>query len=173
MAGTLVLLMGRSFSGKTRLAEALGEGLDARVVGYDTINAERGLQGGQGVPVEEWIATGAIAHDRAKALLADDRAVVVDDTSSPRVLRDEWRSLARDRRARFLLVHVDADEALIRRRLARNRATGERPDVVDAVLEGHLHAFEPPEADEPHLLVPAGTAPQEVVRAVAHALALP
>ena len=125
------------------------------------------------MPVEEWLATGAIAHARAGALLAVGRIVVVDDTSSPRFLRDEWRRLADESDAAFLLVHVDADESLIRRRVATNRASGARPDVVDAVLEEHLRAFEPPEQGEAHLAVRAGSALRTVAHAVAAALTPP
>jgi len=74
--------------------------------------------------------------------------VIVDDTSSPRFLRDGWRSLAAQFGVGFVLVYLDVDHATIRRRQAENRVSQRRRDVADAVLEEHLAGFEPPEPDE-------------------------
>ena len=52
MSGRLVLPCGRSYSGKSTLARALADALPGVVVGLDAINEERGLHGGQGIPVE-------------------------------------------------------------------------------------------------------------------------
>lgn len=54
VSGRLLLLCGRSFSGKTTLARVLADALPAVVVSLDAINDERGLHGGDGIPVEEW-----------------------------------------------------------------------------------------------------------------------
>src|SRR5947209_8113646 len=128
----VVLLMGRSFSGKSTIAGELAQALHARVLSYDAVNAERGLRGGEGIPVEEWVQTNAIAHDRAAALLDADLTVVVDDTSSPRFLRDEWRQLASDMHARFVLVFIDIATEVVQKRLLANRADAARADVTDS-----------------------------------------
>lgn len=151
MPGSIVLLTGRSFSGKSTAAALLGAALPATTLAYDAINAERGLRSGDGVPVAEWLRTNDEAHERARTLLADGAAVVVDDTSSPRFLRDGWRRLAREAGASFVLVLVDVDPAEIRRRWTANRASGGRHDVTDEVMAAHLAAFETPGVDEPHL----------------------
>ncbi len=93
----IVLLCARSFSGKSTLAEALARQLPATVVSLDAINAERGLHGGQGIPIDEWSRTNEVARDRTRGGIADGVTVVVDDTSSPRFLRDGWRALADSR----------------------------------------------------------------------------
>ena len=74
--------------------------------------------------------------------------MVIDDTSSPRFLRDGWRSLAKEIGVGFVLVYLEVDQATIRRRRADNRVDQDRRDVADAVLEEHLAGFEPPEPDE-------------------------
>lgn len=117
----------------------------------DAINAERGLDGGRGIPVEDWARANHVAHRRVAALLRRGAVAVVDDTSSPRFLRDGWRELAAAERAGFVLVHVDATEQAVRDRVAANRVRPVRHDVTDAVLADHLEHFEPPGDDEPHL----------------------
>lgn len=65
----LTLLCGLSFSGKSTLAAQLVNGLNAELISLDAINQERGLDGGKGIPLQEWSATNRIAHDRASRLL--------------------------------------------------------------------------------------------------------
>jgi predicted kinase len=144
----LVLMCGTSFSGKSTVARALAPRLPARIVSLDEINARRGLWGGDGIPVEEWVRTHELASAEVRELLRAGTSVVVDDTSSPRFLRDGWRSLAAEVGARFTLVYVEVDHATVRRRRDDNRVERRRRDVTDAVLDQHLAEFEPPAADE-------------------------
>ncbi|TCC63325.1 ATP-binding protein [Kribbella pittospori] len=144
--GLLVLMCGTAYSGKSTYAQALAARVDAVVVSLDEINERRGLWGGDGIPVEEWIRTHELARTEVRAQLAAGRTVIVDDTSSLRSLRDGWRSLAAG--AGFVLVYLDVDHPTIRRRQAGNRRSLARGDVADAVLEQHLADFEPPGADE-------------------------
>lgn len=80
----LALMCGLSFAGKSTLARQLGEALPADVISLDDINAERGLDGGQGIPLEAWAETNRIAQVRATEALREGRNVVVDDAGSPR-----------------------------------------------------------------------------------------
>jgi predicted kinase len=144
----LVLLCGTSFSGKSTVARFLAPRLSASIVSLDEINERRGLWGGDGIPVEEWIRTHELASDEVRGLLTSGTSVIVDDTSSPRFLRDGWRSLAAVAGVRFTLIYIDVDHATIRRRRADNRLDPRRRDVADAVLEQHLAEFEPPQPDE-------------------------
>ena len=89
MSGAVVLLTGRSFAGTTTLAAELVKALPADLLSFDAINEERGLHGGAGIPTEEWARTKETAQTRVRAALRSARTVVVDDTSSPRFLRDE------------------------------------------------------------------------------------
>lgn len=144
----LVLLCGTAFSGKSTVARSLEPRLSATIVSLDEINERRGLWGGDGIPVEEWIRTHELASAEVRELLTSGVSVIVDDTSSPRFLRDGWRSLAASAQARFTLIYVDVDHATIRRRRADNQLDPRRPDVADAVLDQHLAEFEPPQDDE-------------------------
>jgi predicted kinase len=135
------------------VARVLAERLPARVVSLDEINERRGLWGGDGIPVEEWGRTHRIAQAEVLELLSSGTSVVVDDTSSPRFLRDGWRQLAAGAGAEFRLVYVEVDEATVRARRDRNRVSLQRQDVADDVLDQHLAEFEPPGDDENALSV--------------------
>jgi len=144
----LVLMCGMSFSGKSTFARALAAAIQATTISLDEINERRGLWGGDGILLEEWQQTHEIATAEVRAALGAGRTVVIDDTSSPRFLRDGWRSLAAQASVRFALVYLDVDPETIRGRQADNRISQGRRDVTDAVLEEHLAGFEPPEPDE-------------------------
>ena len=169
--GQLIVLCGSSFSGKSTVATWLADALGGCVVSFDAINEARGLHGGQGVPLTEWARTGQIATEQARQGLQDAQTVVVDDTSSPRFLRDRWRSLAQELEVPAVLVLVDAAPDTIRRRQVANRASGARRDVTDAVMAEHLATFEPPGPDEHAVRVTAeDSTPQQVVNAVTDVL---
>ncbi|WP_205781447.1 AAA family ATPase [Planctomonas deserti] len=168
---TLTLMCGLSFSGKSTLARGLAEELDAHLVSLDAINHERGLRGGEGIPLDEWATTNGIAHERAGALLAARREVVVDDTGSPRFIRNEWRETAKRADMPLLIVWVQIDPDLQRERVRANRADGHRDDVTDAVLTDHAAHFEPPTEDERPILVDVRETTDPVrIRAIAAAI---
>lgn len=171
VAVRLVVLCGRSFSGKSTVAGWLSDGLGGgQVVSFDAINETRGLRGGQGVPLEEWIRTSEIATQQVREGLQLGRTVIVDDTSSPRLLRDGWRSLAAQLHAAMVLVFVDSSVSTTRQRQLANGLNLTRPDVTDAVMAEHLAGFEPPGLDEPAIVVSETSTREQVVSAVAAGL---
>ena len=149
VAMTLTLMCGLSFAGKSTLAAELAEGLGARLISLDMINEERGLHGGQGIPLEEWGRSDRIAHVRVEQLLGDGAHVVVDDTGSPQFIRDAWRKTAVEAGAPFVIVWVQIDPKLQGERVRVNREAERRPDVTDAVLREHAANFEPPTNEHP------------------------
>jgi predicted kinase len=144
----LVVLCGRSFSGKSTFAALAAERLGAEIVSLDAINESRGLRGGEGIPVAEWAATHDDARASVRALLAAGRRVVLDDTSSLRFLRDAWLDLADEMGATHRLVFLDTPVEELERRVAANRRDPQRHDVVASVFADHLASFEPPSAEE-------------------------
>lgn len=168
---SLIVLCGVSFSGKSTVAQRLAPEIGATVLSLDAINRERGLEGGQGIPVSKWAETNDIARERVRGLLRSGASVIVDDTSSPRFLRDRWRSTAAETASRFLLVWVRVDPQLQRRRVAANRDSPQRPDVVEAVLAAHLESFEQPTEHEHPLVVDSALDLNQQIRAIVLALA--
>lgn len=167
----LTLMCGLSFSGKSTLAARLAQDLPARLISLDHLNAERGLEGGQGIPLEEWARTNRIAHERAGALLRQGHHVVIDDTGSPRFLRDAWRTTADAAGAPFAVVWVQVTAELQRARVLANRETQERPDVTDAVLRDHVASFEPPSEEDALTIDARNTQDTGRVREIAQVLA--
>jgi predicted kinase len=140
----LILMCGLSFSGKSTLARQLGKELEATALSLDSINEERGLHGGQGIPVEEWAKTNRLAEERSRAQLRAGGNVIIDDTGSPRFIRDRWREVAAGSQAAFALVWIEIDLELQRERVLANRLAGGRHDVTDEVLLDHVAHFESP-----------------------------
>jgi len=134
--------------GKSTVAEQLGTALRAVVVCLDAINAERGLVSGSGVADSEWVRTHEVSRQRVRAALLDGAAAVVDDTSSPRFLRDGWRELARRAGVPLVLVYVDTPVEVLLARHRANRASHERMDVSNDILRTHLQSYEEPTPDE-------------------------
>ena len=145
---SVLLLCGKSFSGKSTVGLSLAGALSAGVVSLDAINAERGLWGGDGIPISEWARTNDMAHERVRAHLRAGETVIVDDTSSPRFLRDGWRAEAKAVDAAMALVFVDTSDELRRQWLQKNRSHQYRGDVTDEVMAAHEEGFERPGEDE-------------------------
>lgn len=169
----IVLLCGRSFSGKSTVASRLADSLPGMIISLDAINDERGLWGGDGIPIEEWARTMDLAHRRASESVREGATVIIDDTSSPAFLRDRWRERAAALGVPLALVYVNVDETTLRERLRRNRADPRRGDVSDAVLAEHLASFEPPTEDEAALVVDETTNSAATIAAVRDALTAP
>jgi predicted kinase len=167
---TLALMCGLSFAGKSTFAALLAEELGAELVSLDAINAERGLDGGQGIPLTEWAESNRIAHARAKTILRENSHVVVDDTGSPRFIRDSWRETALAADVPFRIVWVQIDLELQRARVEANRADLARHDVVEGVLTDHIAAFEPPLDEDPVVVDATDTRDLRRVREVAEVL---
>ena len=149
MTLTTTILCGLAFSGKSSAARRVAAELDIDLISLDAINEERGLRGGDGLPVEEWERTSHMAMARLEAALRNGRSVVVDDTFSHRFLRDRCRAVAETCGSRFLILHRDTPLAVIEARRAENDRNPTRPSIRDDVFAAHRDGFEHPQADEP------------------------
>lgn len=161
-------MCGLSFSGKSTFAALLAEELDADLVSLDAINAERGLFGGQSVSREEWARTNEAAQVRAAEALRAGRAAVVDDTGSPRFIRDGWRAVAEATNAAFSIVWVQIDPERQRQRLLANRSNPNRHDVVEEVMAAHVASFESPAAEDPLIVDADDAASPQVAATIAN-----
>lgn len=155
----LYLLCGLAFSGKTTLAAALSRHLGAAVVSLDAINASRGLQGGMGIPAEEWSRSHGEALRQVGDLLAAGRSVIVDDTNCFRFLRDDYRAVAEHHGARTTVLYIDAPLALVQGRRRENDRVRTRASVTEPVLSELAEKFELPAEDENVLVFPFDAMP--------------
>jgi len=149
---TPTLMCALSFAGKRTFGMLLAAELDGQVISLDIIDTERGLDGRQGIPLQEWAASDRIAHERVEALLQHAGQVVADDTGSPRFIRDHWRATAKTSGVPFAIVWVQVTLDFQRKRVAANRSHQERLDVSDAVLAEHIASFEPPTSENPFVV---------------------
>ncbi len=152
----LIVLCGTSFSGKSTFASVLERELRATVISLDAINLRRGLRSGDGVAVVDWVRTHQIARAEVTAALQQRRSVVIDDTSSPRFLREGWRVLAQKVETRCVLIYLEVERDTVLRRREANNADSSRAGVRDEVLFDHLDHFEPPAPDERTLTIHPG-----------------
>jgi predicted kinase len=144
----LIAMCGLAFSGKSTMARRVAAALAAEIVSYDAINAGRGFDGGTTIADHEWEKTSLQAAEKARALLAEGRSVVVDDTFSHRFLRDRFRAVAGESGASFVLLFVDTPIAVIEVRIAENARTRRRGHIEAEVFAHHRDRFQFPAADE-------------------------
>lgn len=141
----LYLMCGLPRSGKTTLARAIAARIEGEFVSLDEINAERGLRGDQDLPVTEWARTHEIALDRCRAMMAEGRPVVVDDTNCFRWLRDDHRRDAKVAGYEVQVVFLDVPLEVC---LERARAGAPEDDLPLEIMVRTAQEFEAPTLDE-------------------------
>ena len=131
-AARLVVVAGLMASGKSTVARRIAAELDAELLVADEIRREDHEHGD---PAAYWPGFGAKVYGqmfaRARELLGEGRAVVLDATFRTRALRAQAAALAKELGVPFQLVECRCDESLCRQRLA------ERPNP-----EGWLALFD-------------------------------
>lgn len=131
-------MCGIAFSGKTTVAKQLSQALGCAYVSLDSINAERGLHGGEGLAVEEWERTHAVARVRIKELMARSEDVVLDDTNCFRWLRDCYRASAEENGYSAELVYLDVPLQEVHARMIQNSRTAGRHSIEAHVFDEHV-----------------------------------
>ncbi len=151
----LIVMCGRPGSGKSRLARALAPRLGATVVAADVVRKElAGLPVDQPSPPQrraELYEPAAIQRiydvllERAQALLAAGRPVVLDATYSTAARRAAAAAAAERLGVPFVVVHCRVDDATIERRLLlRVGEPGQASDADLAVERATRDTFEAP-----------------------------
>ena len=150
----LFVLCGLPFSGKSTLARALSERFPLEHIEIDQVHEQRGVVPGQGrrVADEDWRAAFQRSFRRLHAVLAAGGSVVWDTASYRRAQRERIRGVAARYGATAHLIYLATPEAEARRRLERNRETGERRDVPDDNFFEVALDFEVPGPDEDPIL---------------------
>ncbi|WP_435062445.1 AAA family ATPase [Halobaculum sp. EA56] len=125
---SLAVVCGLPGAGKTTVARAVGDRLDAEVLRTDVVRKE--LFPSPEYTAEESRRTYEAVFDRAGTLLADGDPVVLDGTFRRAARRDRARTLADRHGADFRLVRVVCEEAV-----AKERIRAREGDASDADVE--------------------------------------
>jgi len=150
----LLITCGLVATGKTALAQALGEAAGMPVISSDVVRKElAGLAPrerrfepfGRGIYSPRFSErTYKALLERARAALAEGRSVIVDATFGQRRHRQRARELAQAMGARFLCLECRAEERVIRQRLEeRLRAGRDASDARWETYEAQKQVFEP------------------------------
>ena len=145
---TLYLLCGMPFSGKSTLGKSIAQYLDAPYISLDEINEARGLDGGKGIPVEEWEKTHYLAIEQLRDLMPFQQNIIVDDTNCFRWLRDRFRNLGRQYGYETTVIFLDVPFTEIEKRIISNNKNRTRNGVKSEIIAEMKKTFEPPQPDE-------------------------
>lgn len=143
MTATLAVVCGPPGVGKSTAAAAAAEHLDAALLRTDLVRKE--LFEEPGYDARETERTYAALFDRARRRLAAGEAVVLDGTFRRRDQRDRAAEAAAAEGARFRLVRVTCEPAVVRERVRARE--GDPSDADVDVYESVRAAFEPVERD--------------------------
>jgi len=150
----LLITCGLVATGKTALAQALGEAAGMQVISSDVVRKElAGLAPrerrfepfGRGIYSPRFTQRAYKALlERAREALAAGRSVIVDATFAQRHYRQRARELAQRMGARFLCLECRAEEEVIRRRLEeRLRAGRDASDARWEIYHAQKQVFQP------------------------------
>jgi predicted kinase len=149
----ILLVSGPSGSGKSVLAGSLASRLGACLLATDTVRRDLFEQGSRDAAVN----TGIYSPDsrqkvydemlrQARELIRDGRGIVLDASFTKRQEREPFVELARETKARLLVIECWAPEELIRQRQARRE--GESWSASEGRWEVYLvqkAGYEPPQ----------------------------
>lgn len=142
----LVMVMGLPGSGKSFFAKALAKEIGAQYLGSDELRKELGLMGNYSL--DNKLAVYQEMFLRAKKIHNSGRSVVLDGTFFLQQVRDLVIFLAKSLSWRLAIIHIQAEEELITKRLSKPREDSEADlDVYQKIKS----EFEP--IIEKHLLI--------------------
>lgn len=143
MGPRLVVQCGLPGVGKSTIAAAVAERLDARRVRSDIVRQE--LFDEPTYSRAEKDRVYAAMLDRAEAALTDGRAAVLDATYERQTDRDDAAALAAETGAELVLVEVVCETPVARERIRRREDDPSEADV--SVYENARERFEPLERE--------------------------
>jgi predicted kinase len=140
----LVMVMGLPGSGKSFFAKALAKEIGAQYLGSDELRKELGLMGNYSL--DNKLTVYQEMFTRAKEIHKSGKSVVLDGTFFLQQVRDLVIFLAKSLSWRLTIIHIQAEEELITKRLSKPREDSEADMEVyqriksefEPILEKHL-----------------------------------
>ena len=145
-------------SGKSTFAQLALERLGAirirsdverkRLFGLNALADSRSQTGGGIYGEEATQRTYARLHELARGLLAAGFPVIVDAAFLRHAERESFRALAKEMNVPFVIASVQADEAVLKERLALRRSRADDASEADAAVLHALQAAQEPLQEE-------------------------
>jgi aminoglycoside phosphotransferase family enzyme/predicted kinase len=154
----LIVTHGLPGCGKSTFAQLALERLGAirirsdverkRLFGLATLADSRSQTGGGIYGEETTQRTYARLHELARGLLAAGFPVIVDAAFLRHAERENFRALAKEMNAPFVIASLQADEAVLKERLALRRSRADDASEADAAVLRTLQAAQEPLEDD-------------------------
>ena len=154
----LIITHGLPGCGKSTFAQIALERLGAirirsdverkRLFGLDALADSRSQTGGGIYGDEATRRTYARLHELARGLLAAGFPAIVDAAFLRHVERENFRALAKEMNASFVIASVQADAAVLKERVAQRRSRADDASEADAAVLRTLQAAQEPLGDD-------------------------
>lgn len=142
----LIAITGLPGTGKSTLAEALADELDAVHLNTDRIRHEKSQLGKYNKSTKSRIYN--VMFEKAREALSKGKPVILDATFYTRALREPVDALASDLNIEAVWVEIRADQKTIQSRVAEERKYSEADFKVYMIIK---KSYEP--LERPHLVV--------------------
>jgi predicted kinase len=161
--GTLIILCGQPYAGKTTLGRAVVARFRFETVDVDVTKEQLyglGLDDDD-LTHEQWVRIYEDTDRQTAGYLQAGSSVVDDSRNFRKFERVHAKAIADRCAADFVTIYVKTPEAVLRHRLHENRKNPTRHDIEDNVFEEFLTLFEPPTEEEHPLTFNCGDGIEE------------
>ncbi len=152
------MLTGIPFAGKSSLAKAIQDQLNAVIIAIDDIHAERGLlKTDKPLSQADWESSFELAYHRVRQALRQHRYVVFDAVNGSKKRRAARLLLAQTENASAILIYAQASTEQSLQRYRANLNTAERFRGHQADYRRVVERYQPPTSDEQALTFTSDT----------------
>lgn len=157
-------MCGLPFSGKTVLAQKLGERFDIPVISIDQIREEFGYSwaDNERVTAADWDKVFTEVYNRIGQHLDNKQSVIYDSANQDRGSRDDLRAFAQKHHAKTEVIYLDIPLGTIMQRWEENQQTKARFHLPKKWLRAAIDTLEPPKSDEKPYVCNLQTADQDI-----------
>ena len=149
--GTLYIMTGLPYSGKTRLTKELVKLLGFKVVSMHDVMDEKGYDP-ETMTQENWNEVYSAGYDQLKEYLKIGCSTVLDLGNLKRSERNTAVEIAESIGAKHKLIYINTSVEEIKRRRLVNQQTKERGHLEDETMEKAMSMWEAPTSDENPIL---------------------
>ena len=152
--GTLIVICGLSFSGKSTLAKAITRNLGYEEIDVDEVGAKlfKLSIDDQKLKDLDWDKVYDETDRLIETRLKSGATVVDASRNFTRLERERARQLAKRSNAHVVTIFVDTPEEIARQRRLGNKTSQARRDITDAQFDEIVQVLQPPTEEEKPLV---------------------